>query len=239
MSKNGLKVGVFGYNFNHWKTQEGIRNLCEAGYKPEVIIAADPVKLNFYKSKTRVGPKDLYLKHPSDLAKHYGIDYEVTIHNSERTAKLVKDYDLDVGVILGARILKPIAFDSFKIGVINMHPGILPQNRGLDNLKWGIINDMPQGVTSHLIDKNIDRGLMITQESIKIYEDDTLVDLFVRIQNLEQRLMIESLDIMSEKGKDDLEPLPKGTYYKSVPEDVESTLMEKFKEYKKRNACSN
>ena len=46
-----MKIGVFAYNFKHWKTQAGIQNLCMAGYKPEVVLAADPVKLNFYQSK--------------------------------------------------------------------------------------------------------------------------------------------------------------------------------------------
>ena len=236
-SKKNLKIGVFAYNFKHWKTQEGIRNLCEAGFKPEVILAADPVELTFYKSKIRIGTKDLFIKHPNELANYYDIDYEVTVHNSEKTAEIVNEYELDVGVILGARILKPIAFNNFKIGVINMHPGILPQNRGLDNLKWGIINDIPLGVTSHLIDKNIDRGLMIMKKTINVYEDDTLVDLHIRIQNLEQRLMVESLSYLEENGKEDLECLPKGTYYKSVPPDIEKCLMEKFKEYKDKNRC--
>ena len=229
-----LKVGVFAYNFKHWKTQAGIHNLCLAGYKPDVVFAADPVQLNFYRSKIRLGPKDLFLWHPSKLAHFYDIDYHIVVHNSEETSSLVEKYNLDVGVILGARILKPIAFDKFKIGVINMHPGVLPQNRGLDNLKWAVLNNMPQGVTSHLIDKSIDRGLMIHQDKISIYEDDTLIDLHLRIQNLEQYLMIKSLKYLEENGKDGLPALGKGTYYKSVPPDIEPRLFEEFERYKRR-----
>lgn len=234
MSK--LRVGVFAYNFKHWKTQAGIQNLCIAGYKPEVIFAADPVELKFYKSKIRVGPKDLFLWHPKDLADFYDIDYRVTIHNSEETSKIVKDKKLDVGIILGARILKPIAFGNFNIGVINMHPGILPQNRGLDNLKWGILEGHPQGVTSHIVDSKIDRGFKILQEKIKVYEDDTLVDLHLRIQNLEQKLMIESLKFLENNGTETLEALSRGRYYRSVPLEKESTLMDSFEIYKKEMA---
>ena len=42
---------------------------------------------------------------------------------------------------LGARILKPSAFSPFRKGVMNMHPGILPDNRGLDTIKWAILNN--------------------------------------------------------------------------------------------------
>ena len=226
-----MKIGVFAYNFKHWKTQVGLFNLCMSGNKPDVIFASDPVDLNFYRSKIRVSPKDQFLWHPREIANYFGIDYRVVVHNSEETSDLVKSYNLDVGVILGARILKPVAFRSFKLGVINMHPGVLPENRGLDNLKWAILKNLPQGVTSHLIDEKIDRGLLLIRKEITVYKDDTLVDLHVRIQNLEQSMMIDSLDFLKNR-EEELPSLEKGSYHKSVPEEMEKTLMEKFEEYK-------
>jgi phosphoribosylglycinamide formyltransferase-1 len=228
-----MNIGIFAYNFPHWKTQEGINNLIASGNKPKVIFAADPVELNFYKSKIRITPKDLYLNHPKKIAEQYGIDYRVVVHNSEETQKLVEEYNLDLGIILGARILKPIAFESFNIGVLNMHPGLLPENRGLDNIKWAILDDIPQGVTAHLIDKSIDRGIVITKSTIEVYKDDTLLDLNIRIQNLEQKLMIDS--ILALRDNTPTQALGVGTYYKAVPEDVEKLLHRKFIEYKTKN----
>jgi|TARA_R110000787_G_scaffold53325_1_gene125080 methionyl-tRNA formyltransferase len=228
-----MNIGVFAYNFPHWKTQEGINNLIISGNKPKVIFASDPVKLNFYKSKIRITPKDLYLTHPKEIARQHGIDYKILIHNSEETNNQVKEYNLDLGIILGARILKPIAFENFTIGVLNMHPGLLPKNRGLDNIKWAILDNIPQGVTTHLIDKSIDRGKSILKEEIKIYKDDSLVDLNIRIQNLEQKLMVDSITSLKENIPTQI--LGEGTYYKSVPEDIEKTLHQKFIEYKNKN----
>jgi methionyl-tRNA formyltransferase len=227
-----MKIGVFAYNFKHWKTQAGIQNLCMAGYKPEVVLAADPVKLNFYQSKIRVSPKDLFLWHPKDVCDFHSIDYRVVKHNSSETAKIVEEKNLDIGIILGARILKPIAFENFSIGVVNMHPGILPENRGLDNLKWAILDHKPQGVTSHLIDAKIDKGKQILQEKIQIYEDDTLLDVHLRLQNLEQRLMIESIEVLKSKSRE-LKYLDNGKYYKSVPPQKEQTIIKIFDQYKK------
>jgi len=227
-----MKIGVFAYNFPHWKTQEGLNNLILSGNKPKVILAADPVNLNFYQSKIRITPKDLYINHPKNIAESNNIDYKVVIHNSEETNKIVREYDLDLGIILGARILKPIAFQNFKTGVLNMHPGLLPENRGLDNIKWAILDDIPQGVTSHLIDKSIDRGKCIQREEIKIYKDDSLIDLNIRIQNLEQKLMVNSIESL--KGFKSLSTLGEGKYYKSVPEHIEKTLQSKFEEYKNK-----
>ena len=227
-----MRIGVFAYNFPHWKTQAGIQNLCIAGYKPEVIFAADPVELKFYKSQVRLTPKGLFLWHPKKLANFYGIDYHVVKHNSQETASIAHDQKLDIGVILGARILKPIAFDGFSVGVINMHPGILPENRGLDNLKWAILNGQQQGVTTHIIDREIDRGQKILQETIDVYEDDTLLDVHLRLQALEQKLMIDSISYLDKNGRASLPSLGTGTYNKSVPQPVENGLMESFIEYK-------
>jgi len=229
-----MKIGVFAYNFKHQKTQNGLQNLMLAGYKPEIIFAADPIELNFYQSKIRTSPKDLFLWHPKDIAKFYGIDYVVCQHNSEEVSKIVKEKKLDLGIILGARILKPIAFENFSIGVLNMHPGILPDNRGLDNLKWAINKKIPQGVTVHLIDEKIDKGLKIDQEKIKIYQDDTLLDLQIRIQGLEQKLMLESIKYIEKNGKNNLQCFNSdGQYFKSMPEVEEKKLFLEFEEYKK------
>jgi len=228
-----MNIGVFAYNFPHWKTQQGIQNLILAGYKPEVILAADPVQLNFYQSKIRVSPKDLYLVHPKEIADRYKILYKVVVHNSKETSDIVKKLDLDLGIILGARILKPIAFKDFNYGVLNLHPGLLPENRGLDNIKWAILDDIPQGVTTHLIDESIDRGRLILKEKIKIYKDDSLIDLNIRIQNLEQKLMVNSIEFLKEF--EPLNVLEEGNYYKSVPEHLEEILDLKFNEYKQKN----
>ena len=86
-----MNIGVFCYNFNHWKTQQGIINLCMSKNKPKVIFAADPIELKFYRSKIRITPKDLNLIHPKDIADYFDIDYFVVKHNSKQTNNLVKE----------------------------------------------------------------------------------------------------------------------------------------------------
>ena len=209
-----------------------------SGFKPKVIIAADAVELKRKASTIRTSPKDLYLTHPKKIARRYHIDYEVVPHNSEETSALVREYDLDVGVILGARILKPIAFQNFSIGVLNMHPGMLPHNRGLDAVKWAIMDDIPQGVTAHLIDERIDRGLLVRKQEASVYKDDTLLDITIRLQHLEQKLMVESLtqlrDFHKWQGMDLMEfpIIPKGKYHSSLPSEQEKDLLSKFENYK-------
>ena len=227
-----MNIGDFAYNFKHKKTQETLLTLFMHDYKISCIFAADSVELNFYQSKIRVVPKGLNYVHPNKIAEKLDIPYHVVEHNSKECEGLVKKYDLDMGVIAGARILKDNVIKQFKIGVLNMHPGTLPQNRGLDNLKWAILKDFKQGVSCHLISKEIDKGKLIIKKELEVYGDDTLLDIDLRIQNTEQDLMIESLKIL-ESGKKDFEDVAEGNYFEAVPKELEKDLFKKFEEYKK------
>lgn len=237
MIKNKLNIGIFAYNFKHWKTQVGIQNLILSGLKPKVVLAADPVKLNIHRSNVRTNPRGLFLFHPKEVATAHNIDYHVVKHNSMETSKLVIDYQLDLGVILGARILKPIAFKNFTKGVLNMHPGLLPDNRGLDTIKWAILRGSPQGVTTHIIDANIDRGLLVDKQKIEIYKDDSLVDIQIRIHNLEQKMMLESIEEISKNGISKFCKLGEGRYNPPLTSQIEAALSHEFQDYK-RKYCS-
>ena len=227
-----MKIGIFAYNFEHKKTQEGLINLFLNGYKPSCILAADKVKLDFPQSEIRVSPEGLTYTHPKDIAKKLGIPYHVVIHNSGQAIKLVKKYRLDLGIILGTRILNEDVIKSFKIGVLNLHPGLLPDVAGLDTIKWAILMNYPQGATAHIIDKDIDKGKLVLQKQIPILKDDTLMDLLLRVQNTEQELMINSLKLIKHSTK--FPEIIRTNYFKAVPKEVEKNLEVLFKLYKER-----
>lgn len=180
---------VFAYNFEHWKTQAGLFNLFMNGYTPDMVILQDKKQLNFRQSEYRITPKGEYLINPKQICKKLGFRFMVCDHDDYRNDLY---YESDYGVILGARILKQSTIEQYK-GIINVHPGILPGNRGLDNLKWSLILGLPVGVTSHFIDEKIDMGRFIMSDTVGIDKDDTIRDLYIKQRNLEQRLLIETM----------------------------------------------
>jgi folate-dependent phosphoribosylglycinamide formyltransferase PurN len=98
-------------------------------------------------------------------------------HNSDECYNFLKNEKFDLGIILGARILNDNIISQFKIGIINIHPALLPFQRGLDSIKWSILKGFRLGATSHFINKNIDKGVLIERKEIEIYNDDTLLDI--------------------------------------------------------------
>ena len=225
-----LKIGVFSYNFEHYKSTMGLMNMLTLGIKPDVIYAANKVNLNLKKSVARSSVRGLFALNPRDIADLHKIKFLIDSHNSINTIKDIKSRKLDLGIILGARILSKEVINSFNIGIINMHAGILPHNRGLDNVQWAVKDNLPQKVTLHLINEEIDRGKKIYDEEISIQKDDTLLDIQMKLCGTEQELLrkfLLNINVVSQEWKEKLLSITEGNYH-SVLEDSDEYQFEEL-----------
>lgn len=229
-----MKIGVFGYNFPHWKTQAGLLNLCCRGHEPVAAFLQEKKKLDVPRSLTRIAPRGLYLNEPLYVCETLGVRAHQGDHDSDKTVEIIEGLELDLGIVLGARILKKRTIEAFKTGVLNMHPGLIPLNRGLDNVKWAILDGIKQGVTAHLIDERVDMGAIFKVYVMPVYPDDELVDLHVRVQNLEQRAMVETVNIMAVATFPIHVPVVEepGIYHREVPPELERELPAALAYYK-------
>jgi methionyl-tRNA formyltransferase len=76
----------------------------------------------------------------------------------------------------------------FPKGCINLHPALLPHNRGRFPNIWSIVSKTPAGVTIHYIDEGIDTGDVIAQKEVPVEVTDTGASLY-------RRLEIEGLEL--------------------------------------------
>jgi len=226
-----LKFTVFAYNFPHWKTQTGLFNLFINGFKPDIVILQDKKVLNIPESKYRITPRDEYLLDPKEICVKFNIPFIVREHND-----WINVTDASFAVILGARILKKALIEQYPQGVLNIHPGILPGNRGLDNLKWAIVNNLPIGVTAHWIDEKIDMGRIISTMTIDIYEDDTIRDLYLRQRNAEQNILIKCLMSFAIHGITKGEACEWSEKFSIVPDELDLRIDELLNKRKLREA---
>jgi len=74
---------------------------------------------------------------------------------------------IGVSVFFGY-ILRRGLLDLLPQGCINVHPALLPYNRGAYPNVWSIIDGTPAGVTIHYIDEGVDTGDIIAQESVPV-----------------------------------------------------------------------
>lgn len=221
-----MDIGVLTYDFPHKKTNDIISELLVCGYKIKCIISAPPVKINTPKSLVKVKPRHLIYNSAKNISKQHNIPYYVCEHNSKEAVDIISKYKLDLLIIGGARILKGKIINTPSIGVLNFHPGIIPDVRGIDALKWAIYHNKPIGVTSHIIDEKIDKGIIIKKEVLKLYSDDTIIDISLRLQQLEIKLMMDSLKLLESKELDEFEIAGQGSFYSYMEAEYEATILE-------------
>ena len=226
---------MFAYNFPHKKTQDFLFHLVAKGQKPTLVIGADPVKLDIPPHKYRYKTKNIDLLHPKEICKAFQMDYLIAHHNSDKCLKTLQEIDPDIGIIAGARILKAPIIESFKTGIINFHPGLIPEARGLDALLWSIYRDLPVGVTAHLIDSGIDAGKIVEKREVEIRQDDSWVELNARLYETQILMLGEMASKSFLMDINSLEEVDFSTNYnRTFPRELEDELHCIFESRKKR-----
>jgi len=226
------KIVVFTYDFPHRKSLTGMQIIKNSQYQNIYIVSQPWIELKFRKSKNRKEVFESEILNPTDVGKAYGWKTFVGMHNSDEAIDFYKNIKPDYGIILGARILSKKVIDCFPGGIFNFHRGLLPENRGLDTIKWAVFNNIPQGITTHLIDENIDVGMKVYKESIEVDRQDTIFDVDSKLFYLEMKHLHT---ILNDEFKIPEPKSLKSSYksQKAVPDDIDNKVYEDFDLYKK------
>lgn len=87
------------------------------------------------------------------------------------------------------RLVKRPLLDAFPSRILNIHPSLLPAFPGLEAWKQAVeAGASKSGVTVHLVDAGMDTGLILGQERVAVFPDDTPETLHARLQAAEHRL---------------------------------------------------
>ncbi len=115
-------------------------------------------------------------------------------------------------------ILKDDLLELPRLGCVNLHASLLPKYRGVSPIQAAILaGDETTGCTTILMDRGIDTGDILLSASEKIFTDDTLKSLGIRLSELGSDLVIRTLMGLREGSitprKQDLEA---GSYTKKI-----------------------
>jgi len=103
----------------------------------------------------------------------------------------------DLGIsVLFDHILQPDMLDIFPLGCLNLHPALLPHNRGQYPNVWSIVDGSPAGTTLHFMDNGIDTGDIVAQRSIPVESYDTGETLYRRLEAASLELFKQSWPIV-------------------------------------------
>jgi methionyl-tRNA formyltransferase len=101
----------------------------------------------------------------------------------------------DVFVVVAFRMLPAEVWKMPAKGTFNLHASLLPDYRGAAPINWAIINgDLQTGVTTFMIDEQIDTGNVIAQQKMDISPNETAGELHDRMMICGGGLVVETLD---------------------------------------------
>lgn len=129
----------------------------------------------------------------------------------------LENYNADIQVVVAFRMLPEVVWAMPRIGTFNLHASKLPQYRGAAPINWAIINgETETGATTFFIEKEIDTGQMIFQETEPIYPDDTAGTLHDRLMHHGADLVLQTVRAI-ESGTYPRTPQPEDTDLKPAP----------------------
>ncbi len=108
--------------------------------------------------------------------------------------------DLDLDYIVGVHfpyIIPDEVLAIPRVGVTNLHPSLLPFNRGWHTPSWAILDETPAGVTLHFMDSGLDTGDIVAQVELEVRPYDTANSLYARLLDLEVSLFRESWPLLA------------------------------------------
>jgi methionyl-tRNA formyltransferase len=126
----------------------------------------------------------------------------------------------DLQVVVAFRMLPEVVWNMPQMGTFNLHGSLLPQYRGAAPLNWAVINgEMKTGVTTFLLDHEIDTGKIIFKKETPIGENETVGDIHDRLMEIGAKLVVETIEAIAEGN---IQPIPQtelieGTEIKHAP----------------------
>ena len=99
------------------------------------------------------------LSQPAGSGAFYGFPVAVcNDQNAPDSIARLREWSPDLIIFAGGNILRKQLLEVPRLGVLNVHLGLLPEIRGMSSPEWSLLNQIPVGITIHYVDAGIDTG---------------------------------------------------------------------------------
>ncbi len=191
--------------------------LVRAGYKVVgVVTVADK-------------PSGRGLKVNESAVKQYAVAHGIPVLQPVRLKdpeflEALRAWKADLFVVVAFRMLPEEVWKMPRLGTFNLHAALLPQYRGAAPINWAVINgEKMSGVTTFMIDKDIDTGGIILRQECRIRPDETAGELHDELMEIGSDLVLQTVEGLIQhnvelrvqrsfiQGSEELKPAPKLT----------------------------
>jgi len=121
----------------------------------------------------------------------------------------LRDLKADLQIVVAFRMLPEAVWNMPPLGTLNLHGSLLPKYRGAAPINWAVINgETETGLTTFLLNHEIDTGDILFQERMPIGADETVGELYERMMHEGAKLVLRTVQAL-ENGT--AHPLPQPT----------------------------
>ena len=145
-------------------------------------------------------PKGRGLKTASSPVKETALRHGIPIWQPEKLRDpgfldALRTLDAGLFVVVAFRILPDELLAIPPLGTINLHPSLLPRYRGAAPIQWAVMNgDEVTGVTTFLVERRVDAGDILCQETVPIGPEETAGELHDRLSRAGADLLLRTVD---------------------------------------------
>lgn len=170
--------------------------ILDAGYEVPVVVTTPDKPAGRGKQMHSSEVKECALRHGLPVLQPEKLKDEAFVEQ-------LLSYNADLFVVVAFRMLPEVIWSMPPKGTINLHASLLPQYRGAAPINHAIINgETETGLTTFILDKEIDTGAMIMQEKLAITETMTAGELHDALMNMGNDVIVKTIK-MIEEGKVD------------------------------------
>lgn len=163
-----------------------LSSLIEAGFAFEAIITKPDRKKGRGKKMSAPAVKNLAIK------------YNIPVYQPNNTEELINCINKTsclAGLLVSfGKIIPQSVIDRFKMGIINLHPSLLPKYRGPSPIESSILNgDQTTGVSVMSLSAKMDAGPVYCQQIYSLNGSETSSFLYQELAQLGAELLIDTL----------------------------------------------
>lgn len=132
--------------------------------------------------------------------KQYALDHHLPLLQPEKLRdpeflEQLRAFEADMFVVVAFRMLPEAVWNMPVHGTFNLHASLLPRYRGAAPINHAIINgDTRTGITTFLLNHQIDEGQILLQAETPISPDDNAGSLHDRLALMGRDLVVRTLD---------------------------------------------
>ncbi len=126
---------------------------------------------------------------------------------TEKLLTALKDAAVELIILAGyMKMLPPALIAAYPFKIINVHPALLPSFGGEGMYGIHVHRAVKEhgcrisGITIHFVDEEYDRGAIIHQESVPVFETDSAEDIAERVLNCEHNIYWQVIKAIAQKS---------------------------------------